>query len=846
MLRRFIRRLSSVPPHVAIILVLIGIVGASGAILLFKRAEPKADALVKPRAARLERMDGNVDVAQALNQPNNDQLNWTDATVNAPLTVGDRILARDNSHAQIAFTGRNYARLNPGTALDVLSLADQRTQLALRSGSALFDVGNLTDGELYEVATPSGAVDFTEPGLYQLGIGDDGNTTVSVLNGLAQVVGLAGSGQINKGEVLTLAAQVAAQAVMAKLAPDTAGNILDDYYGYRYPNRYDGRYRNYDAYLDDPDYYDSYSHSASYNYLAEEIPGLYDLDEYGDWQDVDGYGRCWAPRVQADWSPYRQGYWNVNDVWGPTWVASEPWGYAPYHYGRWAYANQQRWVWVPEDCRTNPVYAPALVAFVPLQQSQIGWVPLAPGERYVSRYYDASFEPRYLESPQVVEEYVNVRRNYVNLNYATAATVVPVQAFTRRIDRNVIVPTNPQWAGQAQAVVDPYAIEGVRQVATQEERAQRKQARREMQAAMFNRPVVTSVAPVVPGGRADAAQALQYQPVPEKQKRNRLQIENNGQVVAAQRADGVPLAGQPAAQQAMAQQRDQRIAELRTRLQQGDRSAKQELRQLKRERIEQPAVVQSRQPTGAQQQAQPQAMTQKEQRRLERQQQATQQQQAAQQAATQQQTAAQQKQQRRLERQQQAASQQQQVAAQQQQVESRRQQKQQARQQQAQQQAAQPSQINQRQQMRAQRQQQAMQEQQRQAAQQSQMKAQRRAERQQQAQQMMQQQQQNQMKSQRRAERQQQAAQQQVRQQQQQQAAAQSQMKAQRRAERQQQAQQQMQQPRQQQMQQQQQQTRQQEKQQRRFERQQQAPAMVGPPTSQPSKAERKAARRNP
>src|SRR5436853_5261933 len=659
-MNQFIKRLSSVPPHVAIILVLIGIMGASGAILLFKHAEPKTEAQVMPRAARLERMDGNVDVAQALNQANNDQLNWTDATVNAPLTVGQRIFARDNSHAEIAFTGRNYARLNPGTALDVLSLADQRTQLALRNGSAIFDVGNLTDGELYEVATPCGAVDFTQPGLYQLGIGDDGNTTISVLSGLAQVVGLAGSGEISRGEVLTLASQLAAQAVMAKLAPDTAGNILNDYYGYRYPNRYDGRYRNYDTYLDNPDYYDSYSHSTSYQYLAEDIPGLYDLDEYGDWQDVNGYGRCWAPRVQADWSPYREGYWDVNDVWGPTWVSSEAWGYAPYHYGRWAYVNQQRWVWVPEDCRTNPVYAPALVAFVPIQQSQIAWVPLAPGERYVPRYYDASFEPRYLASPQIVEEYVNGQRNYVNLNYTSAVTVVPVQAFSRRIDRSVIVPTNPQWMQQARPVSDAYAIDGVRQVAMQEERAQRKQARREMQAAMFNRPVVTSVAPVVPPVQANAAQALQYQPVPEKQKRNKLQVENSGQVVAAQRADGVPLAGAQASQQAMAEQRDQRIAALRARLQQGDRSAKQELRQLKQERRQQPAFAQAPpQPAG---QA---AMSAKEQRRFERQQQATTQQQAMQQA---QQQAVTPKQQRRLERQQQMAAQQQQAATQQAQV----------------------------------------------------------------------------------------------------------------------------------------------------------------------------------
>src|SRR5205085_6537474 len=131
----------------------------------------------------------------------NDQLNWTDATVNAPVAVGQRIFARDNSHAEIAFTGRNYARLNPDTALDVLSLADKRTQLALRNGSAIFDVGDLTKDELFEVATSCGAVDFTQPGLYQVGIGDDGNPVVSVVHGVAQVVGPAGAGEISKGEV---------------------------------------------------------------------------------------------------------------------------------------------------------------------------------------------------------------------------------------------------------------------------------------------------------------------------------------------------------------------------------------------------------------------------------------------------------------------------------------------------------------------------------------------------------------------------------------------------------------------------------------------------------------------
>jgi hypothetical protein len=50
----------------------------------------------------------------------------------------------------------------------------------------MFDVGYLAPGELFEVATPYGAVDFQQPGLYNVGI-NNGNVLVSVLSGLAQV-----------------------------------------------------------------------------------------------------------------------------------------------------------------------------------------------------------------------------------------------------------------------------------------------------------------------------------------------------------------------------------------------------------------------------------------------------------------------------------------------------------------------------------------------------------------------------------------------------------------------------------------------------------------------------------
>ena len=92
----------------------------------------------------------------------------------------------------------------------------------------------------------------------------------SQLSGLARVVGQSGSGEINKGEMLTLA-QTELLA-LSRLNPQDAGYQVDDY-RYQYPNSYDGRYSNYDAYLDDPYYYDPYRRNVSYKYASSAIPG---------------------------------------------------------------------------------------------------------------------------------------------------------------------------------------------------------------------------------------------------------------------------------------------------------------------------------------------------------------------------------------------------------------------------------------------------------------------------------------------------------------------------------------------------------------------------------------------
>jgi hypothetical protein len=577
-------------PHLTIVAILCALLAGLG-VALWMMHERKVSAEALPNAARIQRVDGEVAISNGLaattgNQASDSTYNeayrrgdntaetWIKAEANQPFSVGDRIYARENSRASLAFSGRNFARLHPNTSLDVLALSDDRTQLALREGSAMFDVGYLAPGQLFEVATPYGAVDFNEPGLYSVDI-DNGSAIISVLSGLAQVVGLAGSGQISKGEVLTLVGATAANVVLSPIDRRNAGNLVDDYYSYQYPNYYDGRYRDYDVYLSDPYYFDPYRHSVSYRYVSNIIPGFYDLDYYGDWMNLSGYGYAWRPRVVSGWAPYQAGYW-INDYpYGLTWVSTEPWGYAPYHYGRWAFSGDQ-WYWIPDAVNTTPLYSPALVAFIPIS-NDIGWVPLGPGDPYAPRYYDVNWQPYYLTRTELVQT------RLLNLAVPGAVIVVPVDQFGRVIDGSRIIRANPQMLAQVRPVLDPLLLTPLRNAVIHSAWGRGKiDLPPGIAKKLSETSVITSVAPFAPPFGKDLARTMRVEPVPEKVKNQKLKINDkrHGEEASSQQ---VPAPPAEAAR--------------------GNREARQQMRQLEQQQRQQ-QIEQQRIQRRAEQQAQ--------------------------------------------------------------------------------------------------------------------------------------------------------------------------------------------------------------------------------------------------
>ena len=164
--------------------------------------------------------------------------------------------------------------------------------------------------------------------------------------------------------------------------------------------------------------------------------GYEDLDTYGTWVTTEDYGTVWTPtEVAADWAPYQDGVWVWIDPWGWTWVDNSAWGFAPFHYGRWIYTDN--WYWIPAPVDAEPVYAPALVAFLNLDTG-IGWFPLSYNEYYWPPYFvginyftNINFTNRHFDKERLhgIFERKEFQQKFRNFQNPSAVTVIPRKAF---------------------------------------------------------------------------------------------------------------------------------------------------------------------------------------------------------------------------------------------------------------------------------------------------------------------------------------------------------------------------------------------------------------------------------
>ena len=351
---------------------------------------------------------------------------WVTAVPNRPMVTGDNLWADEDSRAEV-HVGSTAIRLGPKTGITFLEVGDQATQIRLAQGSLIVRVRHVDDDDSYEIDTPNVAFTLLQPGEYRLDVDPDGNhTDITVWHGRGEVTG----GGFSYTVVANQRATFTGTDHLDYDLGQVAGN--DDF----------------DSWVFERDQREDQSDSA--DYVSREMTGYEDLDEYGSWSYVAGYGPCWRPvGVAVGWAPYRFGHWVWIGPWGWTWVEDEPWGFAPFHYGRWAFAGGG-WFWVPGPVVVRPMWAPALVGFVGGGPGfhfsvaiggggGVGWFPLAPGEVFVPGY---RVSRTYVNNVNLTNTRVNVSRitnvyNTVVINRST--TVNNIIYANQHVDGGVTV-----------------------------------------------------------------------------------------------------------------------------------------------------------------------------------------------------------------------------------------------------------------------------------------------------------------------------------------------------------------------------------------------------------------------
>ena len=315
-----------------------------------------------PSVARLSLIYGDVTTQRG------DTGEWAVTTVNSPVMVGDQIATGEQSRTEIQLDYANIMRLAARSQVKIADLSHNRIQVQVSQGYTNFTMQKGSESEV-EIDTPNVSVHPLKPGSYRVQVNSDSETNVIVREGEAEITTPQGSTRVKEGELITIRGTDAPEYKISE-APqkddwdrwnNDRDNVIREADGPRRTNRY--------------------------------YTGAADLDGYGQWQNVPGYGNVWQPTQQANWAPYQSGRWVWQPFYGWTWVSSESWGWAPYHYGRWFYYGNN-WCWWPGPVYAGyrPLWSPAFVSFIGFGVhvgfgfGSIGWFPVGPHDAFYPWY----------------------------------------------------------------------------------------------------------------------------------------------------------------------------------------------------------------------------------------------------------------------------------------------------------------------------------------------------------------------------------------------------------------------------------------------------------------------------
>jgi Family of unknown function (DUF6600)/FecR protein len=298
------------------------------------------------RVVRLSYVSGTV----AVKKPGSTE--WAKAIVNTPLQEGFSLETSQNSYAEVEFENGSTARFGENSHVDFTQLAmdsegNKLNEMTFDRGYGTFHV-EPEHGDVYRVKVAGVTVVPDGKSEFRTDIAGD-HLRLEVFNGSVRAERQGESVKVGKDKLVNLDAQGGGPMNVQ------AGVVKDSWDQWTHA-------RDQQAILARND-----SPLPTRNYLY----GWNDLDAYGEWAFLPGFGYGWVPYAPAGWVPYSSGMWSWYAGMGWTWIDSEPWGWMPYHYGMWDYDASLGWFWMPNGFST---WSPALVTWM----SGPGWYGWAP------------------------------------------------------------------------------------------------------------------------------------------------------------------------------------------------------------------------------------------------------------------------------------------------------------------------------------------------------------------------------------------------------------------------------------------------------------------------------------
>jgi len=276
------------------------------------------------RIVRLSSVEGSVQMDRNTGQ------GYEKAFLNMPVVQGAVLATKADARAEVEFEDGTTLRLTPDSTLEFTELAlrdagPRASTLTLKTGQMYLNFRGSQKGEEFTVLFAGERMRLTEEAHFRIDVAPD-TAEVAVFKGEVNVEGAAGTAELSKGKSATFDLTDGDKFSIAK-------NIEEDPY-----DEWDKQQAK---------YHDQYAKSSSYNSYPYGY-GVSDLNYYGNYYNVPGYGMMWQPFFTGvGWNPYMDGAWVFYPGFGYTWVSSYPWGWMPYMYGGWNYVSGYGWMWAP-------------------------------------------------------------------------------------------------------------------------------------------------------------------------------------------------------------------------------------------------------------------------------------------------------------------------------------------------------------------------------------------------------------------------------------------------------------------------------------------------------------------